>query len=82
MQITVIINTLLLLICVPITAYICFRASAVIVHGALTYLFPSKTITVTLKGPHGIVKKQFSASSHKELVNAILEDRVVSNEAQ
>ena len=80
MQTTLIINIILLVICVPITAYVCFNASRVIVHGVLTYLFPRKTITVTLKGPNGNVTKKFSASSNQELVRAILEDRVVENE--
>ncbi|MAP22875.1 MAG: hypothetical protein CL589_02180 [Alteromonadaceae bacterium] len=80
MQTTLIINLILLVICVPITVYVCFRATRVIVHGILTYMFPQKIITVTLKGPNGTVKKQFSASSNQELVQAILEDRVVENE--
>ena len=80
MQTALMINITLMIIFVPITAYVCFQASRVIVHGALTYMFPRKSITVTLKGQHGNVKKQFSASSHEELVKAILDDRVVNNE--
>lgn len=82
MQTTLIINIILLVICVPITAYVCFNASRVIVHGVLTYLFPKKIITVTLKGPNGNIRKKITASSHQELVKAILEDRVVNNETR
>ena len=82
MQTTLMINIILLSISVPLTAYVCFRTSRIIVHGALTYIFPRKTITVTLKGPNGTVKKQFSASSNQELVKAFLNDLVVTNETK